>query len=392
MPAAWVSAGAALLGAYSSSKSPKEQTTTQQNQVDPRIGNMLFGGSDGNGPQTGLLNRFQSLLDTPQSEPSSYYSGLNKDYLRSYGSDDMYATHANALKLTQGNDAALATLPAYAQGSMVNAPSQNNINLAPTFQSLLNGGDNTALRQSLKYGTDLTNQQFAKNQTDMTNNLMRNVMPSIRSNSVLAGQYGGSRQGIAEGNAISDFTNQLNNSNTQIGLANSANTTGQLASDYQQGQARALAAAQGLSGQQYTTSLQDNNTKNAAEFMNVGNTYDLSKFNAGTTNQVNSANTASRISGIGLLNGMTTQAGNTVNAQNNYDLTRAQGVTSLLAPFIGVNGSSTTTQPVYQNTAGNIIGGATAGLGLYNQYKQATAGGNGTGSSGSYSANDWLSS
>jgi hypothetical protein len=391
-------AGSYLSSKNGSSSSPSgNATTTKQQQVDPRIDNMLFGGGPtGNGPQTGLLSQFQNNLYTPQSDATKWNNSANTDYLNNYGHTDPGIERQAALKLMNGNNAALGTVPAYAQGSAINAPSQNGVNLTPTFQSLLSGGNNTALRDSLQYGTDLTGAQFQKNQTDLTNNLQRNVLPGIRSNAVLAGQYGGSRQGVAEGNAISDYTNQLNNSNTQMGLANSANTTGQLASDYQQGQNRALSAAQGLSGQQYATASQNANTANAAEFMNVGNVFDMNKFNASTTNQVNAQNTASAISGTGMLNGLLGQAQNTVSAQDNYALQHAQGVSSLLSPYIGTNGTTTSSQPIYQNTAGNLLGGAAAGLGLYSQYKQAIGnnsnGSNGIGSSADYSSNDWLSS
>ncbi len=40
--------------------------------------------------------------------------------------------------------------------------------------------------------------------TDANNNLQRNILPGIRTGSVAAGSYGGSRQGIAEGLAASE--------------------------------------------------------------------------------------------------------------------------------------------------------------------------------------------
>lgn len=382
MPAAWVSAGAALLGAANSGKQSGSATSTQQQQLDPRISDMLFGKDGGN---NGLLSQYQGLLNQPQGMKD--YQSAGNNYLSQYGAGDLGAIRNTATGLMGGASAptstasGLSSIPAYAVGNQVKAPAQNNLDLTGSFQSMLNGGNNSALKDSLKYGTDLTNAQFAKNQTDVTNNLMRNVMPSIRSNSVLTGQYGGSRQGVAEGNALSDYTNQLTSANTQIGLANSANTTGQLANDYEQGQGRALAAAQGLSQQQYATALQDANTKNTAEFMNVGNSYDASKTNAGYAQQTglanqqaqlatNQMNNGAAIGGAGLLGGLT----NTAAGAANSNLTQAQGVNSLLAPYLSANSSSTSSQPIYQNTAGNIIGGASAGLGLYNQYQQANSG------------------
>jgi hypothetical protein len=369
-----IGAGAGLAGSLLGGKS---QTITNQNQLDPRISGMLFGENG----QDGLLKQYQGML--PLSQGQQAYQQSGNDYLSKYSGSDMGQVHDAAGRLLQGNSAALAGIPSYAVGNQIQAPSQNNIDLTPTYQSLLSGGNNAALRDSLKFGTDLTSAQFQKNQTDLTNNLMRNVMPSIRSNSVLAGQYGGSRQGVAEGNALSDYTNQLTNANTQIGLANSANTTGQLANDYQQGQDRALSAAQGLGAQQYATAGQNAATKNAAEFMNVGNQFDASKFNAGTVNAVNGQNNAAALGGAGLLSGLSGQAQGAANS----DVSRAQGVNGLLAPYLGANSSSTTNQPIYQNTGGNILGGALLGRGLFNAF-----GGGGVASAADYAKNDWLTS
>lgn len=397
--------GSAVVGAgasaYSANKNAKAAQAGTQQQIDPRMQQVLYGSSDPNAPLGGLLGQYQGMLNSPQSSAANAYASSSGDYLKQYGGQDLSTIHNAATGLMQGNSApmapaalvgaASASLPAYAVGSMVDAPAQNSVDLTGTFQSMLNGGNNQALRDSLTYGTDLTNAQFAKNQTDVTNNLTRNVLPGIQGGAIAAGQYGSSRQGIAEGNALSDYTNQLTNANTQLGLANSANTTGQLASDYQQGQSRALAAAQGLSQQQYTTALQDANTKNQAEFMNVGNSYDVSKTNAGlqqqtnlanlgTTQQTNMANQASQLqtnaqnnagvtTGAGMLGGLLGQANSGLNAGTGY----AQGVNSLIQPYLGAN--QTTTQPYYANTASNVMGGALMGSQLGSLFGGSTGSG-----------------
>lgn len=68
----------------------------------------------------------------------------------------------------------------------------------------------------------------------VTQNLERNIMPSIRSNAIAAGGFGGSRQGVVEANALKDanqtisdaltgayfqdFTNQMNRNLQQYGM------------------------------------------------------------------------------------------------------------------------------------------------------------------------------
>lgn len=411
------SIGGAIGGLVSGSGQPKSATSTQQQKLDPRIEQMLFG-SNG---QQGLLGQYQGMLNTPRSEAATGFAGANADYLSQYGASDLGAARQAALGVMGGNAAPTVTAPgasaglagpaqaalgAYATGNMVQAPSQNNINLTPTFQSLLGGGDTSKLMDSLQAGNALAGAQFRQNQSDLTDNLQRNIMPGIRSNSVLAGQYGGSRQGVAEGLAMSDLTKQLNNSNTQFGLGATAANSSALANAYENGQNRSLAAAQGLSGQQYATAFKDADTKNAAEFMNVGNVADFAKFNAGLAQQTgqfnagqaqqshqfnaglqqnanlanqqsqlttNAQNNSAALGGAGLLSGLLGQAQGAVDANDNWSLNRAQGVNSLLAPYLGANSSSSSTQPLYNNPVGNAV----AGLGMGAQLGSLFGGGTG---------------
>lgn len=372
--------GGAIGGA--SSSSPNNLTTTSQNKVDPRMDAMLWG-KDGS---TGLLDTYKGYLNQPQSAALQGYGKAAGDYLSNYGAGAMQQIGGAATNAMTGTGASLASLPAYAQGNMVQAPNQNNIDLTGSYHNLLSGGDTTALNNAMNSAVNATNAGFKTNQDNVTNSLMRTVLPSIRSNSVLAGQYGGSRQGIAEGNAISDYTNQLTNANTQLGAVNSANTTAQAANAYQQGQDRALAATQGLGAQQYNVAGQNAATKNAAEFMNVGNSFDASKFNANATNAMDAQNKSAGIAGAGLLGGLLGQNYNTAQNADNYQINRAQQVNGLLSPYLGANQSQTNSQPLYQNTAGNVLGGALMGNQLAGMFNGNT-GFNGIRNQDNYGAN-----
>jgi hypothetical protein len=351
--------GGALGGLLGSSGSPSSLTSTNQNHLDPRIDSMLFG-SNGQG---GLLSQYQSYLNQPQSQALQNYGQVANDYLNNAGAKDMYDIRGAASNLMGGNSAPTANIGAYAVGNQVQAPNQNNLDLSGAYNQMINGnaGANPYLTNSLQNAVDMTNASFQKNQTDLTNNLTRNILPSLRSNSVLAGQYGGSRQGIAEGNALSDFTNQLTNANLQLGLANSANTTGQQANAFNQGQDRALAATQGLGAQQYGVAGQNANTKNAAEFMNVGNVQQNNLANQQAQLATNAQNNGAVLGGAGLLGGLSGSAYGTATNNQNYGINRAGQVNGLLTPYLGATGSNTTSQPLYQNTAGNVLGGAMMG-------------------------------
>jgi hypothetical protein len=329
-----------MLGLEGGSQTGTSQTTknvtesgSTTNQLNPAIAQLL--GTSGNG---GILSGLTGAMSSGSSLP-----GIGNSFVNSNGQQILNNGYAgsNVLQSSQYNSPTI-------QGAQIQAPSQNNIDLTGTFGSLLSGGNNTALRDALQYGTDLTGAQFQKNQTDLTNNLMRNVLPSIRSNSVLAGQYGGSRQGIAEGNALGDYTNQLTNANTQMGLANSANTTGQLANDYQLGQNRALSAVQGLSAQQYGTAQQDAAARQGADNTNVSALL--------ATRGQNSSNLAT---GMGLQQGLLGTAANYGNA----DLTRLGTTAGILAPFLNAGSTTTTngttntvgTTPIYENHGAGLL-------------------------------------
>lgn len=374
-----------LLGSKGSSQSGTA-TTTQQNQLDPRIQAMLFG--DGTSSNPGLLSKYQAYLDQPQSQGLQNYGQASNDYLTNYGSSNMGAIQGAAGGLMSGNSApqmtsAAASIPSYAVGNKVQAPTQNGLDLTGSYQNLLSGGDTTALNNSMNAAVNATNAGYNTNLTNLTNTLQRNVLPGIGQNAVLAGQYGGSRQGVAQGLAISDYTNQLNNANTQLAATNSANTTAQAANAYQQGQDRALAATQGLGAQQYGIASQNANTANAAEFMNVGNQFDASKTNAALGQQAGLANQGAQLTtnaqnngaaavGAGLLGGLTSSAYTGATNDQNYNVNRAGQVNSLLAPYMSANSSSTSSQPIYQNGMGNFLGGA---LGMSSLLNGSNSGG-----------------
>lgn len=91
------------------------------------------------------------------------------------------------------------------------------------------------------------NQMMQNNARNVTDNLLRNALPSIRSNAAMAGQYGGSRQGIAEGLAIGEAAKGLADSSAKL-QSNAWNTGMQ-----QRGQAGQLMA--NTFGNQLTGSL-----------------------------------------------------------------------------------------------------------------------------------------
>jgi hypothetical protein len=373
------------------------QTVTTQNQMDPRVGNILFG--DQTTP--GLLAQYQAQIGKPQDGNLAAYGNNNLNYLNNFGTD-ADAQRLAADKLMGGYQpqqvSATGQAPlAYMNGTMVNAPSQNKIDTSGSFDRFINGNaaENPYLTKAIQGGIDQSRQAFGRMQDDSTRNLMENIMPSLRSNSVLAGQYGGSRQGIAEGRAIGDFGREQQRAIENFGNNNTTAAVGAQAGAFDRGQDRALSATTNLSGQQYGVASQNAGIANAAEAMNVSRTNDVNADwarrndgaqvqNQAAGLQANQQNQSGLLAGAGVLGGQMDRAYQVGTNQSNFGMNQLQQVNGLLQPYLGqVPGSSTTSQPTYQNTAGNLLGGAMAGLGLYNQFTQAQGGAK-TGNTGSW--------
>lgn len=402
--------GAAGIGAYSANKSAKSANAAALAQAeaskgDPRALSHIYG--DGTAGNIGLLNQYKGMLDDPRSQAATGFAGANADYLSQYGKSDLDATRSAAMQAMQGSSAPMmqaaqsgaagAGLNAYATGNMVNAPSQNGLDLKGSYDRFVSGtpGANPYLDQSIDGAIAQNRLGFGQLQDDQTKNLLQNIMPSIRSQSVLSGQYGGSRQGIAEGNAIGTTQTELARAGAMFGQNATNAAVGAKANAYETDSNRALSATQGLGAQQYGVASQDANTKNQAEFTNVGNLLDVGKFNAGLQQQTNLANAgfdqqaglsnqaaqlstnaqnnSALLGGAGLLSGLTQQAGQTVNANDNYELNRAQQVNGLLSPYLtNSNGGQAAQQ---QSVSGQTIGGALSGLALGNQLGGLLGGG-----------------
>lgn len=401
----WGAIGGAAIGAAGSYLSSKNNAkaaqagSTQQQKLDPRVENILFGTGD----NKGILGSFGNLLGQPQTLGSGVAGNLSSNYLAGALPDDVTAIRNASLGLLNQKNAPNFNTPTFnnpnmigtpkAQAAQIKAPGQNSLDLSQAFQNTIygNAAENPYLKTALDASANQSRQAFNTLQGDITNNLQRSILPGIRGGAIASGQYGGSRQGIAEGLALSDANRQAQNAAQQIGLADISARTGAQAGAFESGQNRALSALQGLSGAQYGVASQNANMEQAANLANLqaniqtqmanqasGNqaalanqsaALDTNRLNAGNILSTNAQNNAATLGGIGSLQGLGQQMyGYNQNAQN-ADLQRAQGVASLFSPFIGANSSQTNTSPVYQNTAGNVLGGAAAGLGLYNQFK-----------------------
>ena len=452
-----VAAGAgALLGGYMSSKGAKDAAKQQNeananaNKLDPRIDSMLWAQptrslragvtptwemvEDANGGKPrrvqtnpdsdfemskgGLMEQFRGYLDTPQSEAMKQFGDASGQYLQQSGVGDMGAMREASHGLLTGLQApqAAAAPQVNAQngamlwnrGESINAPAQNKMNLTGSYDSLINGpaGANPYLTGAIQKGINQSSNAFGNMITDASK-ATQDVLGGIRGGAVLAGGYGGSRQGIAEGRAIESMNTQLGRAASQFGQNNTDAAVAAQAGAYDADRNRQLAATQGLSSQQYGVASQEAAMRQQANMANQALGTNMSQFNAQqgqqaqqfnagvaqnnnqfnvgqqhATNLLNTNRTQAGMAGLGGLLGTAQQ--NAAN-QDNWAINRATQVNGLLQPYLSKNPMPQAPQ-VFANSAGAGIGGAMMGMqlgqGLASMFQNNGTAGIGGGTSG----------
>lgn len=445
MPAAVaIPAIAAVVGGAIAAKGSKDAAKTaaaanqaqiDANQVDPRITNMLFGDgarklkagvsptfTTASGPygsqwqqasnpdsdyekNDGVLGQFRDLWDTPQSAGMDAFGRQNDAYVGYQGGQDFNTLRQSALGMMQNQAAPqigmsqvqrmqpslLGQMPTMGS-AQINAPSQNGTNLNPAFNNMIYGdaSNNPHLTGAIQSGIDQSMDAFKKMQADATQNLTEKVLPSIRSNSIMSGGFGGSRQSLAEGGAIGDFSKQMSGALENFGRANTGAAVSAQAGAFNMGQDRALSAMSGLNSNQYNTAGQNAAFQQQAGstnfggllsgmFANQGAQNNASQFNASSGNsflgqnldaslQTMGMNNQRMMGGQGLLNGLLSSAYQYAGNQDQYGMNRASQVGSLLQPYLSRTPVPTQLQPVYNNSASSALGGAMAGLTLASRF------------------------
>jgi hypothetical protein len=375
----------------------------------------------------------QSFLNTANSDPS-----LNASILKS-GADinkGIFDTNYGKVPGIQGAPAVsfnpspgVSSIGTSSTGFKSQDPQNVNFdksNAVSAYNSLGAANPSTALQQQLsgQVNNPYLDQQIAGIANDLGSNLDNYILPQVRSAAESSGQYGGSRQGIAEGLAAKAETQQL--ANQAANLRSSA---------YQQAQGLQGAAANNLSGQalnnsqfnstgglnastvnanlgqnnsqfnanlgqgssQFNANLgQTNNQFNASNDLKNNQYNTMGDFNAQTANASNlqntqqfnanlginnntqqmaqqQANLQNRVSGSNLINGGTSAYNNTAAAGNTlFDTTRnapwadLSKYQSVIQPLSALGNASTQSTPYYTNPTATIMGGALGGAQLAN--------------------------
>jgi hypothetical protein len=335
-------AGGLLGGSSGSQQSGTATSTSTSNPWAPSVPylNQIQGAAQTNynneqyTPQ--MANTTSNFLNNSQSTNPQQLSGANQFVNNVLGGN--YNTNLGTVG---------AVNPTQSFSSFgVNDPTQANA-------QLLSGQVNNPYLQQM--------QQASTNQAMQTYNqglqsAMQTIEPQIQSGAIGAGQYGGSRQGIAEG--IMGQQELINAQNLgQSSLAAGANLYGNA---YQNAQNNMATTANNLTNQSLNNGqfnanlgLQNNSQQMAQQQNNISN----------GLQGINAASAANTLAG-----NQYSQQMQYLNAPNTYANQQLSNYSNLINPTAGMGGSQVSTQPIYSNPVGSAIGGGLLGLGLGNAY------------------------
>lgn len=354
----------------SSGGSSGGNTTTVQ-KADPWSGvqKYLTGstGAKGTTGTTGIYPEAQNLYktagwDSGMQSTANQYSG---QVAARAGQDTQAFTAGNAA-LNGGYDADVQRVADTAGVGNINAQS-----VAPTTAfSSLGSSDPTAATQKLLSGqvdTSTLDPLIASQQQRLADTFNTSVMPSIGQSATAAGQYGSSRQGIAEGLAAkglaqaqgdissSAYNNAYNtaqsnmygtaNNMSSLGLSNATNNADRSLN------ADTTNAANTLNTQQYNASLGLNNNSQALQ--------DSAQTVANRTNGLNMLGTGNTMQDSNYANSLTAQQ-----ADDTYNWKNLNNYSGVVQPGANIGGTSTTSTPTTSNYGASALGGALGGAGL----------------------------
>ena len=394
----------------------------------------LYGQSGWNGQQQGLLDQYGQNL----AGRNAGYDAINR------GALGMMGGNLDASVQRVGNiSGPQQIMPATMQGASVQgAPtietsqvSSQGVDARGAIDSTGAGGavnqvlsgqvNNPYLAGMQRAATGTAMNQYNDAVQGAEQSLNYNILPGLRSQAVGAGQYGGSRQGIAEGLATGLQQQQLGRNARDLGIASMNAGSNLYGNAYQQAQGNMATMANNFAGLGVSNAqanagrdlqAQTTNAGNglSASSQNAANALQAQLFNAGSQNQAqqysmansmqaqqaNAANTLATQqanAGIGFQNnaqalqGSQQQVANRMNGlnmlgnvygmqdtgyqnqqaaaqyPNSYDWQQLGRYQGSIQPLAGMGNYSTQSQPYYTNQMGNMIGGASAGLGLGRQ-------------------------
>lgn len=364
------------------SKGKSSGSTTQTTNAQPWQGAQpyLLGG-DANAPGV-FPNAAQQFQQGGWSPEQQAQAGQWNQFLQSQQGNAQNQSNAGNALLSGSNNAQITPVGNVADPERIGGWGQIQAQSVDPTQALASLGSinpTQALQNQLSGSANnpYLDQQIAGIGTDISNNLNRNILPGVRGQAVASGQYGGSRQGIAEGLAMSDSNQQLTNAaaNIRSGAYESAQN--------RQGVAGLNLANLGIGNATNNAnrdlSAQTSNASNTlqAQMANAANAMQNNQFNANLGLQNNSQsmqnsanNTANSVAGSNIL-GQGLNYGNNAYGQGLTNLGMGQqqnwqnlnNYANIISSGAGLGRTSESTGPAQggSNPVAGLLGGGLAG-------------------------------
>jgi hypothetical protein len=358
------------------------QTTTVQ-QADPWSGQQPY-----------LQDLFAQAQDLYYNQPQSYYPGqtvapFNADQLQAQQWLKNYALNGATDLTNRGLEAQAYMLDPNNMLDVANNQYVQAMNDAAA-QDLTTAGLQQVGAYSLagtqnidRFGRTMGDtledyqRSYETTRDDIANQLQRNWIPAIDSGAVAAGQYGGSRQGVAQGLALSDATKQLTDYGTNFANAfqqsydTSASTLGNYLQQADMGVSNAISNnADALAKMLAETNLGAYNT--GLQTMQRATALNPTMVQSGTLPM-------QMLDSVGAQNQAMQQAQiDDAVARWNYEQAlpqaRLEDYANMVRGTYGGSSSSTTEGDTGQtSTLGKVAGAAMTGLGTYGALASSTA-------------------
>lgn len=361
-----------------SGSSTTTQTTTPWSGVQKYL--------TGDKKTTGIYPEAQSQYkdsgwDSGMQSTADQYAGQ----IANRAGQDTQAYSAGNTALSGGYDANVQRVGDTSGVGNINAQS---VDPNSAFSSL-GTSDPTSANQKLLSGqvdTSTLDPLIASQQQRLADTFNQSTMPSIGQAATSAGQYGSSRQGIAEGLAAKGLAQ------AQGDISSSAYNNA-----YNTAQSNMYGTANNMSSLGLSNSTNNANRSLTADTTNASNSLNTQQYNAslGLNNNSqaiqNSAQTvANRTNGLNMLGtGNTMQDSNYTNslaaqqAGDTYDWQNLSNYAGIVSPGASAGGTSSTSTPTSSNYGASALGGAMGGAGLASLFGMtgtgASASGLGTG-------------
>lgn len=337
--------------------------------------------ADGNYTTTGIYPAAQSLYNDTQwgaGQQLATAQQIDRVNNRQESYDPLHmGTQALASSLQSGaydpNYQRVANVNAYGYNPSTVDPTtartaQGSVDPANALQDLLSGQVDNPYLQQMQQGSINT---AMRGYQDATDKMAEQYLPAVRSQAVAAGQYGGSRQGIAEGLV----GKQMAQSARDLGIAGMDSGNQLLGSAYENAQQRKFSTADNLDSRAQQASQFNATSTNQANAFNQTGRMATEQFNANLglqNNTQDAANQAAKLANqnnaLGLLNADNTYRDTNYanqmalyDANNQYDWNNLKNYSSIVSPGAGAGTSTSTTAKMTTNPFASAIGGGVGG-------------------------------